>query len=90
MDVGEWLEVVPLGHVVVQVMQEVVEAVLVVEAVVVLVHKLVLVQVEQVDWVLVGFGPCVVVEKLLQISDVGEVFCLVSGRLFPLHQQCEY
>ena len=47
-DVGEWLEV-PLEHIVVLVVQEVVEAVLVAEvAVAVLVGELVLVEVEQV------------------------------------------
>jgi len=48
-DAGEWLEM-SLEHVVVQVIQEVVEAVLIVEVVVaVLVVELVLVEVELVD-----------------------------------------
>jgi hypothetical protein len=47
-DVGEWLEV-PLECIVVHVVQEVAEAVLVVEAVVVLVGELVKVEVEQGD-----------------------------------------
>ena len=39
---------------------------------------------------LVGFGPCVVAEKLLQISDVGEVLGRSLGMLSLLHRQCEY